>query len=159
LNSQLLPTCLVLCSTFVVVGTQGQITDSWRCLWCWRKTKRAEERWMLVSELDTDEAVHASCVVVFRITLPCNAHIQKYHHGNTATAGCFSFRFLILIRNTFLRESSRETAAGILERGRNLDLWELLLTVTALVDTVERFAFDPQTICARSRASLEISSF
>jgi hypothetical protein len=47
----------------------------------------------------------------------------KYHHANTATAGCFSFRYLILICKTFLRESSRETAAGIHERGRNLDLW------------------------------------
>jgi hypothetical protein len=82
---------LVLCSTCLVVGTQGQITDSRRCLWCWRK-KRTEERWMLVSELDNDEAVHASCVVVFRGTLPRNAHIQKNHHGNTATQ-LVAFRF------------------------------------------------------------------
>jgi hypothetical protein len=32
---------------------------------------------MLVSELDNDEAVHASFVVVFRGTLPRNAHIQN----------------------------------------------------------------------------------
>jgi len=77
---------------------------------------------MQVSELDNDERTRLMRGCLSHHTPLQRAH-TKDHHGNTATAGCFSFRFLILIHNTFLRESSRETAAGILEPGRNLDLW------------------------------------